>query len=95
MKWTQWNELVWLTRCTLPSSSELGGQSASVIPYDVSREPVSVHRPLSRFLAGLHLQLHRHGLSYHSREFDRPDAPRPSPEELIGIYFVSLFRGGK
>ncbi|CAH2087795.1 unnamed protein product [Euphydryas editha] len=62
---------------------ELGNQSASVIPYDVSREPVSVHRPLSRFLAGLHLQLHRHGLSYHSREFDRPDAPRPSPEELI------------
>nr|XP_026492514.1 E3 ubiquitin-protein ligase UBR1 isoform X1 [Vanessa tameamea] len=62
---------------------ELSNQSAFVIPYDVSKEPVSVHRPLSRFLAGLHLQLHRHGLAYHSREFDRPDSPKPTPEELI------------
>ncbi|XP_068622953.1 E3 ubiquitin-protein ligase UBR1 [Battus philenor] len=62
---------------------ELGNQSALVIPYDVSCEPVSIHRPLSRFIAGLHLQLHRHGLSYHSREFDRQDHPKPSPEELI------------
>ncbi|XP_045778692.1 E3 ubiquitin-protein ligase UBR1 isoform X1 [Maniola jurtina] len=62
---------------------ELGNQSASVIPYDVSTEPVSVHRPLSRFIAGLHLQLHRHGLSYHSREFERQDRPKPTPEELI------------
>ncbi|CAH2209152.1 jg83, partial [Pararge aegeria aegeria] len=62
---------------------ELGNQSASVIPYDVSKEPVSVHRPLSRFIAGLHLQLHRHGLSYHSREFERQDRPKPTPEELI------------
>ncbi|XP_026318050.1 E3 ubiquitin-protein ligase UBR1 [Hyposmocoma kahamanoa] len=62
---------------------ELGNQSASVIPYDVSVEPVSIHRPLSRYIAGLHLHLHQHGLSYHSREFDRPDKPKPSPEELI------------
>ncbi|CAH0663514.1 unnamed protein product [Chilo suppressalis] len=62
---------------------ELGNQSASVIPYDVSVEPVSIHRPLSRFIAGLHLQLQRHGLNYHSKEFDRPDKPKPTPEELI------------
>ncbi|KAL4703355.1 hypothetical protein ACJJTC_013121 [Scirpophaga incertulas] len=62
---------------------ELGNQSASVLPYDVAVEPVSIHRPLSRFIAGLTLQLHRHGLSYHSREFDRPDKPKPTPEELI------------
>ncbi|XP_052749909.1 E3 ubiquitin-protein ligase UBR1 isoform X2 [Galleria mellonella] len=62
---------------------ELGNQSASVIPYDVSTQPVSIHRPLSRFIAGLHLQLHRHNLSYHSPEFDRPDRPKPTPEELI------------
>ncbi|XP_050682744.1 E3 ubiquitin-protein ligase UBR1 isoform X2 [Leptidea sinapis] len=62
---------------------ELGNQSASVIPYDVSKEPVSVHRPLSRFIAGLHLHLHKHGLSFHSKEFDRQDRPKPSPEELI------------
>ncbi|CAG5053999.1 unnamed protein product [Parnassius apollo] len=62
---------------------ELGNQSALVIPYDVSSEPVSIHRPLSRFIAGLHLQLQRHGLSYHSREFDRHERPKPTPEELI------------
>ncbi|XP_047516018.1 E3 ubiquitin-protein ligase UBR1 isoform X1 [Pieris napi] len=62
---------------------ELGTQSAFVIPYDVSKEPVSVHRPLSRFIAGLHLQLHKHGLSYHSREFEKADKPKPTPEELI------------
>ncbi|KAM3966089.1 LOW QUALITY PROTEIN: ubr1 ubiquitin ligase [Aphomia sociella] len=66
-----------------PVLKELGNQSALVIPYDVSEQPVSIHRPLSRFLAGLHLQLQRHNLSYHSREFDRPDKPKPSPEELI------------
>ncbi|KAF9424340.1 hypothetical protein HW555_000479 [Spodoptera exigua] len=62
---------------------ELGNQSASVIPYDVSTEPVSIHRPLSRYIAGLHLLLHAHGLSYHSREFDRQDKPKPTPVELI------------
>ncbi|CAB3225335.1 unnamed protein product [Arctia plantaginis] len=62
---------------------EMGEQSASVIPYDVSSEPVSIHRPLSRYIAGLHLLLHQHGLSYHSREFDRQDKPKPTPEELI------------
>lgn len=62
---------------------ELGDQSASVIPYDVSSQPVSIHLPLSRYIAGLHLLLHQHGLSYHSREFDRQDAPKPTPEELI------------
>ncbi|XP_037871161.1 E3 ubiquitin-protein ligase UBR1 isoform X2 [Bombyx mori] len=62
---------------------ELGNQSASVIPYDVSVDPVSIHRPLSRYIAGLHLLLHRHGLSYHSPEFDRQDKQKSSPEELI------------
>lgn len=66
------------------SFTELGNQSASVIPYDVSVEQVSIHRPLSRYIAGLHLHLHQHDLSYHSREFDRPDKPKPTPEELIG-----------
>lgn len=62
---------------------ELGNQSASVIPYDVSTKPVSIHRPLSRYIAGLHLLLHNHGLSYHSKEFDRQDKPKPTPVELI------------
>lgn len=67
----------------------MGEQSASVIPYDVSCQPVSIHRTLSRYIAGLHLLLHQHGLSYHSREFDRQDKPKPTPEELMGNNLVT------
>lgn len=67
------------------SPVELGNKSASVIEFDVSTQPVSIHRPLSRFIAGLYLQLHRHGLSYHGPEFLRPDKPKPEPEELMGM----------
>lgn len=73
-----------MTKFLFFASPELGNQTASVIPYDVSSQPVSIHQPLSRFLAGLHLLLHRHGLSYHSRELARADKPKPKPEELIG-----------
>ncbi|GBP60009.1 E3 ubiquitin-protein ligase UBR1 [Eumeta japonica] len=62
---------------------ELGSLSASVIPYSVASQPVSIHQPLSRFLAGLHLLLHKHGLNYHSKEFDYHDKPKPTPVELI------------
>ncbi|KAI4462435.1 ubiquitin ligase e3 alpha-related [Holotrichia oblita] len=47
---------------------ELAGHSITCLPYDVSSKPASIHLPLSRFLAGLHLHLEKYGL-----EFDGPD----------------------
>ncbi|XP_050524886.1 E3 ubiquitin-protein ligase UBR2 [Daktulosphaira vitifoliae] len=59
---------------------ELIDRSVTCIDYDVSTEPVSIHLPLSRFLAGLHLYLDRYGLS-----FDHPDlqTARQTPEQII------------
>lgn len=46
---------------------ELADHSVACLPYDVSTKPVSIHLPLSRFLAGLHLHLEKYEL-----EFDGP-----------------------
>lgn len=46
---------------------ELADHSVTCLPYDVATKPVSIHLPLSRFLAGLHLHLEKYGL-----EFDGP-----------------------
>ncbi|XP_063980844.1 E3 ubiquitin-protein ligase UBR2 isoform X2 [Diachasmimorpha longicaudata] len=48
---------------------ELTDHSATCIDYDVSIEPVSIHLPLSRFLAGLFLYLEKYNLDYQSSEF--------------------------
>ncbi|XP_069676845.1 E3 ubiquitin-protein ligase UBR2 isoform X3 [Periplaneta americana] len=60
---------------------ELADHSATCIQYDVATQPVSIHLPLSRFLAGLHLHLEKFGLSFDSHELQV--TPRPSPEQLI------------
>ncbi|XP_071444389.1 E3 ubiquitin-protein ligase UBR2 isoform X2 [Hetaerina americana] len=65
---------------------EVGEHSAACIKYDVASKPVSVHLPLSRLLAGLHLHLHKHGLSFDSPEF-HPDRfvlhSKPTPVEIM------------
>ncbi|XP_034933670.1 E3 ubiquitin-protein ligase UBR2 [Chelonus insularis] len=48
---------------------EIEHHSASCIQYDVSSEPVSIHLPLSRFLAGLFLYLEKYNLNFESEEF--------------------------
>ncbi|XP_058788603.1 E3 ubiquitin-protein ligase UBR2 [Phymastichus coffea] len=60
---------------------EVADHSASCVQYDVAVEPVSIHLPLSRFLAGLFLHLERHELSFNSTEFAK--VARPSVEEMI------------
>jgi len=50
------------------------------IDYDVSIEPVSIHLPLSRFLAGLHLYLGRYGLSFEHSDLQ---TTKQSPEQII------------
>ncbi|XP_015515354.1 E3 ubiquitin-protein ligase UBR2 [Neodiprion lecontei] len=60
---------------------ELANHSASCLQYDVSTEPVSIHLPLSRFLAGLFLYLERYNLEFQSSEFMMPT--KPTPEQII------------
>lgn len=60
---------------------ELADHSASCLQYDVSSQPVSIHLPLSRFLAGLHLYLEKFGLNFDSPEFQIP--AKQSPEQII------------
>lgn len=59
---------------------ELIDYKVTCIDYDVSIEPVSIHLPLSRFLAGLHLHLDRYGLSFEHSELQ---TARQSPEQII------------
>ena len=63
------------------SFREVANHSASCIQYDVSSEPVSIHLPLSRFLAGLFLHLEKFGLSFQGSEFQT--LSKPSMEEII------------
>ncbi|XP_039295359.1 E3 ubiquitin-protein ligase UBR2 [Nilaparvata lugens] len=60
---------------------ELADHSASCLQYDVSSQPVSIHLPLSRFLAGLHLHLERFGLEFDSPEFSM--STKQTPEQII------------
>lgn len=60
---------------------EVADHSASCIHYDVSTEPVSIHLPLSRFLAGLFLHLEKYNLTFQGTEFQT--LSKPSVEEII------------
>lgn len=73
-QYTNYNYLLLIT--------ELADHSATCISYDVSSQPVSIHLPLSRFLAGLHLHLHKFGLTFDNTEFALPT--KPTPEQIIG-----------
>jgi len=59
---------------------ELINHKVTCIDYDVSTEPVSIHLPLSRFLAGLHLYLNHYGLSFEHSELQ---VAKQSPEQII------------
>ncbi|XP_001952747.1 E3 ubiquitin-protein ligase UBR2 [Acyrthosiphon pisum] len=59
---------------------ELIDHKVTCIDYDVSTEPVSIHLPLSRFLAGLHLYLNHYGLSFEHSELQ---TAKQSPEQII------------
>lgn len=63
-----------------PVVRELINYKVTCIDYDVSLEPVSIHLPLSRFLAGLHLYLDHYGLSYEHSELQ---TAKQSPEQII------------
>lgn len=60
---------------------EIADHSTLCINYDVSVKPVSIHLPLSRFLAGLHVQLEKFKLNFFSPPFSC--ANKPTPEQII------------
>ena len=60
---------------------EIADHSTTCDNYDVSEKPVSIHLPLSRFLAGLHVQLEKYGLNFFSSEFIAP--LKQTPEQII------------
>ncbi|XP_014224487.1 E3 ubiquitin-protein ligase UBR2 [Trichogramma pretiosum] len=63
------------------TAKRVAHREATCIMYDVASEPVSIHLPLSRLLAGLLLHVEKFGLSLSSSEFEI--APRLGVEEII------------
>ncbi|CAG9856266.1 unnamed protein product [Phyllotreta striolata] len=55
---------------------ELANHSASCLHYDVASKPVSIHLPLTRLLAALHLHLEKFNLHFDGAEF-QVQKPRP------------------
>ncbi|KAL3216691.1 hypothetical protein MRX96_032862 [Rhipicephalus microplus] len=89
--------LEWCSRDREAVGRELADHSASCVDYDVSTGPVSIHLPLSRFVAGLLLCLDRFGLGYDSHEFQFRG--KPTPEQLMELplrtqVMVAQFRAG-
>ncbi|XP_041778296.1 E3 ubiquitin-protein ligase UBR1 [Anopheles merus] len=60
---------------------EAANHSASCLTYDVLTRPVSVHLPLTRFLAGLYTVFERHDFTFDKVSQNLPD--RPTPEQII------------
>ncbi|XP_066252750.1 E3 ubiquitin-protein ligase UBR2 isoform X1 [Euwallacea similis] len=59
---------------------ELADHSTACLYYDVSSKPVSIHLPLSRLLAALHLHLEKFGLHFDSPELQQS---KPTPVQII------------
>ncbi|XP_062536364.1 E3 ubiquitin-protein ligase UBR1 [Armigeres subalbatus] len=57
---------------------ELADHSASCLMYDVSAKPVSIHLPLTRFMAGLYVHFEKFDLT-----FDTAASDKPTPEQII------------
>lgn len=54
---------------------DLANHKANCLHYDVVSEPVSVHIPLTRFLAGLYLHLEKYNLNFQSSELNVLEKP--------------------
>lgn len=59
---------------------ELVDHSANCLMYDVSAKPVSIHLPLTRFLAGLYIHFEKFGLTFDNVSTTND---KPTPEEII------------
>ncbi|CAH1114121.1 unnamed protein product [Psylliodes chrysocephalus] len=70
--------------CYEPSEAgkvrELADHSTACLHYDVASKPVSIHLPLTRFLAALHLHLEKFNLHFDGLEFQ---VPKPTPVQIV------------
>ncbi|KFB52247.1 ubiquitin ligase E3 alpha [Anopheles sinensis] len=66
---------------TVPVACEAANHTAYCLQYDVASMPVSVHLPLTRFLAGLYTAFERHDLPFANETAKQAD--RPTPEQII------------
>ncbi|XP_043223453.1 E3 ubiquitin-protein ligase UBR2-like [Amphibalanus amphitrite] len=73
------------------------GKTFRVIEFDMWQKPVSLHLPLTRMLAGLHLHLGRFGLQFGSPEFemeDRPTIQQIMETSLRAVILTTQVRAG-
>lgn len=59
---------------------ELADHSANCLIYDVASKPVSIHLPLTRFLAGLYIHFEKFNLTFDNVSTTND---KPTPEEII------------
>ncbi|KAL1506747.1 hypothetical protein ABEB36_006051 [Hypothenemus hampei] len=59
---------------------ELVDHSTACLHYDVSSKPVSIHLPLTRLLAALHLHLEKFNLHFDSQELQ---IQKPTPVQIV------------
>lgn len=59
---------------------ELADHSATCLVYDVATNPVSIHLPLTRFLAGLYIHFEKFSLTFDNVSTTND---KPTPEEII------------
>ena len=59
---------------------ELADHSANCLIYDVSTQPISIHLPLTRFLAGLYVHFEKYNLTFDNVSTTND---KPTPEQII------------
>ncbi|XP_058811002.1 E3 ubiquitin-protein ligase UBR1 isoform X2 [Topomyia yanbarensis] len=74
-------EVKFIVSETTVEVKELADHSASCLIYDVASKPVSIHLPLTRFLAGLYVHFEKFDLTYDT--VAPSSADKPTPEQII------------
>ena len=74
------NENKFIVGSALNEVKELADHSANCLIYEVSSKPVSIHLPLTRFLAGLYIHFEKFNLTFDNVSTTND---KPTPEEII------------
>lgn len=86
------NETDFIVSQTITEVKELADHSALCLMYDVTAKPVSIHLPLSRFFAGLYLQLEKFSLTFDTIS---TSMTKPTPEQIIEPVLCTLTMVGQ